>query len=65
MRWARSGWETAVAPPVEPTGRVRGLDNLFVTDGSVFPASGGVNPSLTIAAGALRIADGIVKGRPS
>ncbi len=41
-------------------GRVRGLRNLFVTDGSAFPASGGVNPSLTIAANALRIADGIV-----
>ena len=49
--------------PLDPRGRVRGLDNLFVTDGSVFPASGGVNPSLTIAAGALRIAEGIVKGK--
>ena len=45
---------------LDPTGRLHGLDNLFVTDGSTFPASGGVNPSLTIAAGALRIADGIV-----
>ena len=51
--------------PLEPTGRVRGLDNLFVTDGSAFPASGGVNPSLTIAAGALRITEGIVNGRLS
>ncbi len=51
--------------PVGPTGRVRGLDNLFVTDGSTFPASGGVNPSLTIAAGALRIAEGIVNRRTS
>ena len=55
--------QRAEEAPLEPTGRVRGLDNLFVTDGSVFPASGGVNPSLTIAAGALRIADGIVKRR--
>ena len=38
-----------------------GLDNLFVVDGSVFPVSGGVNPSLTIAANALRVADSIVK----
>lgn len=55
--------ERAEEAPVEPTGRVRGLDNLFVSDGSVFPASGGVNPSLTIAAGALRVADGIVSRR--
>lgn len=48
---------------LDPMGRVRALDNLFVTDGSVFPASGGVNPSLTIAAGALRITEGIVKRR--
>ena len=57
--------EQADEAPLEPTGRVRGLDNLFVTDASAFPASGGVNPSLTIAAGALRIAEGIVNGRLS
>ena len=51
--------------PLDQAGRVRGLDNLFVTDGSTFPASGGVNPSLTIAAGALRIAEGIVNRRTS
>lgn len=53
------------AAPLDPDGRFRGLDNLFVTDGSVFPASGGVNPSLTIASGALRIAEGIVNRRTS
>jgi choline dehydrogenase-like flavoprotein len=37
-------------------GRFRGLDNLFVLDGSFMPRSGGVNPSLTIAANALRAA---------
>ncbi|HEX6911446.1 MAG TPA: GMC family oxidoreductase, partial [Longimicrobium sp.] len=35
--------------------RYRGLENLYVTDGSVFPTSAGVNPSLTIAANALRV----------
>jgi choline dehydrogenase-like flavoprotein len=35
--------------------RFRGLDNLWVTDGSSFPTSAGVNPSLTIAANALRV----------
>jgi choline dehydrogenase-like flavoprotein len=38
----------------------RGLDNLFITDGSVFPTSGGVNPSLTIAANSLRVGEYIV-----
>lgn len=39
--------------------RFWGIENLFVLDGSVIPASGGVNPSLTIAANALRVADRI------
>jgi choline dehydrogenase-like flavoprotein len=40
--------------PLDERGAFRGLDNLFVTDGSALPRSGGVNPSLTIAAHALR-----------
>lgn len=36
--------------------RFRGIENLAVVDGSVFPTSGAVNPSLTIAANALRVA---------
>jgi choline dehydrogenase-like flavoprotein len=34
--------------------RFRGLDNLYVVDGSIMPSSAAVNPSLTIAANALR-----------
>lgn len=41
--------------PLDPDGRFRGLDNLFVADGSALPTGGAVNPSLTIAANALRI----------
>jgi choline dehydrogenase-like flavoprotein len=41
--------------PLDERGRFRGLDNLYITDGSVLPTSGGVNPSLTIAATALRV----------
>jgi choline dehydrogenase-like flavoprotein len=38
------------------------LDNLYVTDASFFPSIGAVNPTLTIIANALRVAD-IVTGR--
>ena len=37
--------------------RVHHLDNVYVTDASFFPTSSGVNPALTIAANALRVAD--------
>ncbi len=49
----RMGNDPARAP-VDAWGAFRGLDNLSVADGSVFPRSGGVNPSLTISANALR-----------
>jgi len=35
------------------------LDNLYVTDASFFPSIGAVNPTLTIIANALRVADHI------
>lgn len=35
------------------------LDNLYVTDASFFPSIGAVNPTLTIIANALRVADAI------
>ncbi|HWB73315.1 MAG TPA: GMC family oxidoreductase [Nannocystaceae bacterium] len=39
--------------------RAHEVDNLYVADGSVFPSSAAVNPSLTIMANALRVADHI------
>ena len=39
--------------------RAHGLANLYVVDASFFPSSGGTNPSLTIAANALRVAEAI------
>jgi choline dehydrogenase-like flavoprotein len=37
--------------------RVHGVDNLFVAGSSVFPTCGATNPTLTIVALALRLAD--------
>jgi choline dehydrogenase-like flavoprotein len=37
--------------------RVHGVSNLFVADSSFMPTSNGVNPSLTIGANALRVAE--------
>ncbi len=44
---------------VNGDGRAWDIPNLWVCDGSLFPTSGGVNPSLTIQALALRAADRI------
>jgi len=41
---------------LDPDCRAHGIDNLHVVDASFFPTSMGVNPSLTIAANALRVA---------
>jgi GMC oxidoreductase len=46
---------------VDPTFRVHGVDNLFVTDASVFPAGCGVNPQLTVMALASLAADEIAR----
>ena len=49
---------------LDADGRFRGLENLTVADASVFPTSAAVNPSLTIAANALRMAGRILaRGR--
>ncbi|WP_445371034.1 GMC oxidoreductase [Methylomonas sp. HW2-6] len=42
---------------VDKFNRVHDFDNLTIIDSSFFPSSGGTNPSLTIAANALRVAD--------
>jgi choline dehydrogenase-like flavoprotein len=44
--------ETSV---LDGNNRAHDLDNLYVTDASFFPSSGGTNPSLTVAANALRV----------
>lgn len=42
---------------LDPFNRAHNVANLYVVDSSFFPSSGGTNPSLTIAANALRVAD--------
>jgi len=48
---------------LDPDCRAHGIDNLHVVDASFFPTAMGVNPSLTIAAMALRVAHGMTEGR--
>jgi choline dehydrogenase-like flavoprotein len=45
----------------DPSGRVHGYDNLWVSDGSVHVTNGGVNPVLTILALAFRTSENLVK----
>jgi choline dehydrogenase-like flavoprotein len=56
----RLGLEPATSP-LDPFCRAWDHPNLFVVDASFLPTSAAVNPSLTIAAQALRVADHIVK----
>lgn len=42
---------------VDPQSRVHGVSNLFVAGPSVFPTGGYANPTLTIVALAIRLAD--------
>ncbi|MGH2618122.1 MAG: GMC family oxidoreductase, partial [Thermomicrobiales bacterium] len=43
--------------------RAHEVSNLYAVDGSPFPTSTGVNPTLTIMANAWRVCEGIVAGR--
>jgi choline dehydrogenase-like flavoprotein len=41
---------------LDPQNRAHDVENLYVVDTSFFPSSAGLNPSLTVAANALRVA---------
>ncbi|WP_156687086.1 GMC oxidoreductase [Mycobacterium sp. Marseille-P9652] len=41
---------------LDPQNRAHEVENLYVVDASFFPSSAGLNPSLTVAANALRVA---------
>jgi len=49
------------ASVVDATCRAHGVKNLYVVDSSIMATSGGTNPSLTVAANALRVAAAIDK----
>lgn len=48
---------------VDAYGRVHGMENLYVADGSALPRSSRVNPALTIYAWALRVADKLAQSQ--
>lgn len=52
----RAGTDPATSV-VDEEGRAHGLSNLYIACASVFPTSGGTNPSLTIAAFGLRLGE--------
>ncbi|USG61317.1 GMC family oxidoreductase [Sneathiella marina] len=49
---------------IDTSCKLHGMENIYVVDASFFPTSAGVNPSLTIAANAIRVADLIVEKWP-
>ncbi|WP_170381935.1 GMC oxidoreductase [Ruegeria atlantica] len=49
--------------PLDPFCKAYDHDNLWVVDASFLPSSAAVNPSLTIAAQALRVGDHLVKSK--
>ena len=55
------GTDSARAP-LDVYCRAFGHPNLFVVDAAFLPTSAAVNPALTIAAQALRVADHIIAG---
>ena len=56
----RFGQDTS-STVLDPDCQVRGIGNLYVLDGSFMPSGGSVNPSLTIAANALKISEKLAR----
>ncbi|MFL0803868.1 MAG: GMC family oxidoreductase [Agarilytica sp.] len=57
---ARAG-EDPTTSVVDKNCKAHDLDNLYIVDASVMPTSGGTNPSLTISANAMRVAEKIAQ----
>jgi choline dehydrogenase-like flavoprotein len=58
---------SASSSVVDGDGRVHGMANLYVAGSAVFPTSSQANPTLTIVALALRLADHVkrIAARPA
>jgi choline dehydrogenase-like flavoprotein len=48
---------------IDAEGRCHDVPNLYIVDGSAMVTSGGVNPTSTLQAVALYIADGMIRRR--
>jgi len=62
MGTARMGRDPATSV-IDAEGRCHGVPNLYIVDGSAAVTSAGVNPTSTIQAVALYVADGMIKRR--
>jgi choline dehydrogenase-like flavoprotein len=49
--------------PVDPEGRLRGVDGVWVADGSILPSCPGVNPQVSIMAMAIGVGEAIAQAR--
>jgi choline dehydrogenase-like flavoprotein len=57
--------DSATSSVVDADCRVHGYANLFVAGSSVFPSGGFANPTITIVALALRLADRLIRSGES
>jgi choline dehydrogenase-like flavoprotein len=62
MGTARMGTDKATSV-IDAEGRCHDVPNLYIVDGSTMVTSGGVNPTSTLQAVALYIADGMIRRR--
>ena len=62
MGTARMGRDPATSV-IDPEGRCHDVQNLYIVDGSTMVTSAGVNPTSTLQAIALYIADGMIRRR--
>ncbi|CAM4142121.1 Choline oxidase [Mycobacterium basiliense] len=59
---AAAGADSQICP-VDATGRLRGVDGVWVADASILPSCPEVNPQVSIMALALAVADEVVRAR--